>query len=501
MKVCSSSEMHRIDALAAEKFNIPTIVLMENAASACVSEIIHFNSFTVICGKGNNGGDGLAISRRLINMGKDVKVYLAMGDVYSGDALINYNILKSMGAEIKCFSDTAELENDMIRSECVVDALFGTGIKGEVKSPAREIIESINKCGKYVLSVDVPSGINSDSGKVEGTAVKADKTVTFAAYKKGMLLYPAADFVGETIVADISIPTAAFDICNVKINTIDPEYVQRVMPKRSADSHKGDYGRIFVIGGSVGMAGAVCLACNAAFKTGAGIVTACVPKKINDIVQISVPQAMTFPADFEKDADRIIEKMADYDVILFGNGIGREKCVQVLLERVLHNASVPVVIDADGLYALAQDAELLKNTKAPVILTPHSGEMARLAGISAAEVENRRIEVAEEFSKNFGVTLVLKGNHSIISAPDGAIYVNLTGNSGMATAGSGDCLAGMVAALAAVSSQVDAAALAVYLHASAGDFAKEQLSEASLTSVDIINAISHILPVEKELKM
>lgn len=498
MKACSSSEMHRIDALASEKFNIPTIVLMENAAGACVSEIKHFKSFTVICGKGNNGGDGLAISRRLINMGKNVKVYLAMGDAYSGDALINYNILKSMGAEIKCFPDTAELENDMIRSECVVDALFGTGINGEVKSPAREIIESINRCGKYVLSVDVPSGINSDSGKVEGMAVKADKTVTFAAYKKGMLLYPAAYFTGTTIVADISVPAAAFDICDVKINTVDSEYVQRVMPKRSADSHKGDYGRIFVIGGSVGMAGAVCLACEAAFKTGAGIVTACVPREINDIVQISVQQAMTFPADFEKDADRIIEKMADYDVILFGNGIGREKCVQVLLKRVLHSASVPVVIDADGLYALAQNTELLRKTEASVILTPHSGEMARLAGMSAADVENSRFEVAEAFSRKFGVTLVLKGNHSIISAPDGAMYVNLTGNSGMATAGSGDCLAGMVAALAAVSSQVEAAALAVYLHAAAGDFAKEQLSEASLTSVDIINAISHILPVENK---
>lgn len=498
MKVCSSSEMRRIDALASEKFNIPTIVLMENAASACVSEIRHFNSFTVICGKGNNGGDGLAISRRLINMGKDVKIYLALGDAYSGDALINYNILKSMGAEMKSFADIAELENDMVRSECVVDALFGTGIKGEVKSPAGEIIEAINGCGTYVLSVDVPSGINSDSGKVESVAVKADKTVTFVAYKKGMLLYPAADFTGDVVVADISIPGAAFDICDVKINTIDPEYIQKAMPKRSANSHKGDYGKIFVIGGSVGMAGAVCLACDAAFKMGAGIVTACVPKEINDIVQISVPQAMTFPADFEKDADKILEKMADYDVILFGNGIGREKYVTALVEKVLHKAKVPVVIDADGLYALAQDVEMLKKVVAPVILTPHSGEMARLAGVSIADVENNRFETAEAFSRKFGLTLVLKGNHSIISAPDGAMYVNLTGNSGMATAGSGDCLAGMTAALAAVSTPIDAATLAVYLHAAAGDFAKEQLSEASVTSVDIISAIPHILPVEKK---
>lgn len=500
MKVCYAEQMRRIDALAAEKFNIPGIVLMENAASACVNQIKHFESFTVICGKGNNGGDGLAIARRLINMGKRVNIYLAIGDNYSGDALINFNILKAMGAEIKNPCDLSELERDLLICDCCVDAVFGTGIHGAVKSPAKEIIETVNRCAKYVLSVDVPSGIDADSGEISGAAVKADKTVTFAAYKTGLLLFPAADFAGEVIAADISIPQGAFE--NIKINTLDREYIKSIMPKRKANSHKGDYGKIFVIGGSRGMAGAVCLACEGAFKAGAGIVTACVPEEINDIVQINSVQSMTYPVDFEKDSDKIVEKMKGYDVILFGNGIGRAEFVTDLLEKVLAAAAVPVVIDADGLFALAKKPEMIKSCKGEMIITPHSAEMARLTGISASDVEKDRFQLSKQFAEENRLTLVLKGNHSIITAPDGAQYVNMTGNSGMATAGSGDVLAGMTAGFAATADSTEkAACIAVYLHGAAGDYAAEQLCETAVTAPDILSAVPHILPVEKKLKI
>ncbi len=498
MKVCFSEEMRRIDALAIEKFNIPGIVLMENAASACVLEIKHFDTFTVVCGRGNNGGDGLAIARRLIIMGKKVNIYLALGDAFSGDALINYNILKAMGVK---FKDTqcGDFEKDLLTSDCVVDAILGTGIKGEIKSPVAEIIEKINKNSRYILSVDVPSGINADSGEAE-CAVRADKTVTFAAYKTGMLLYPAANFTGEIVVADISIPPSAFE--DININTIDEEYAKRIMPKRKANSHKGDYGKIFIIGGSCGMAGAVTLAAKAAFRVGAGIVTACVPEEINDVVQKSCIEAMTYPVDFEKDADKIASKMKGYDAILFGNGIGREEYVSNLLQKVLETSKVPVVIDADGLFALSKNLELLKRCKCPVILTPHSAEMGRLISKAPEDVEKDRLGVSRGFATEFGVALVLKGNHSIITAPCGTQYINLTGNNGMATAGSGDVLAGITAALAVtVRDVLGAASLAVYLHALAGDCAAETIGETSLVALDIVNALPQILPVETKTKV
>ncbi len=492
MKVCTPQEMRNIDRIASEKFNIPSIVLMENAASACLAEIRDFSDFVVICGKGNNGGDGLAIARRLLVMGKNVKLYLALGSDFSGDALVNYNILKSMG--IKMLTDFTSFECDVKCADCVVDAIFGTGFSGAVVEPVAEIIRCINKNAKFVLSVDVPSGINADTGDAE-IAVTADKTVTFAAYKKGLLLFPAADFAGEVVVGDISIPEAAFEIEKVKINTTDDDFAAALMPKRHANSHKGDYGKLLVIGGQSGMKGAVALSCLSALRMGAGLVTACIPKEIEKTFCDMPEEVMTKAYDFENDMDKIADMVNDYDAVLFGNGIGRGEHILPLLEKILEKIKVPLVVDADGLFALSKKPELISGKKA--ILTPHSMEMARLLGKVAAEVEKNRFSLSKNFAEKYNVTLVLKGNHSIIVAPDGSQNVNMTGNSGMATAGSGDVLAGMVAALLAQKEPFDAATLAVYLHGKAGDYAKATLSEASVIASDIISSLPHILPVEK----
>lgn len=492
MKVCTPEQMQSIDRTASEKFNIPSIVLMENAASVCVEKISHFDSYVVICGKGNNGGDGLAIARRLVIMGKKVKIYLALGENFSGDALVNYNILKSMG--VKMLSDFSTFACDIKCADCVVDAIFGTGFSGEVKPPVSDIIECINKNSKFTLCVDVPSGIDSETGEVSTLAVKASKTVTFAAYKKGMLLFPAADFTGEVEVGDISIPREA--LSNIKINTTDEEYAASLMPKRHANSHKGDYGKILVIGGQSGMKGAVALACLSALRMGAGLVTACVPEEIANLYENMPEEVMTKAFDFEKDADKIADMVNDYDAVLFGNGIGRSGYVLPLLEKVLEKIKIPIVVDADGLFALSQKPEIIFGKNA--VLTPHSMEMARLLGTRIECVEKGRFSVSYDFAKKYNVTLVLKGNHSIISAPDGRQNVNMTGNSGMATAGSGDVLAGMVAALLTKKASFDAATLAVHLHGRAGDYAKAQLSEASVIASDIINSLPHILPVENQ---
>lgn len=494
MKVCTAGEMRSIDAFSIEKLNIPGIVLMENAARACTQEIAGFESFVIVVGKGNNGGDGLAIARQLINLGKKAEVYLVFADEFSGNAKINREILRSMNIPVKSCSDIDKLIADIKTSDCVVDAVFGTGIKGDVTGIAKDVIEAINKHSKYTLSVDVPSGINSDTGEVSNAAVKADKTVTFAAYKRGMLLYPAADFTGEVMVADIQIPQMAFDELEIKVNTTDEEFVKRTMPKRKANSHKGDYGKILVIGGKVGMGGAVLLSSMASLKMGAGLVTACIPKEMSGYIGELPYEVMTMPMDFSEDADKIADLVNNYDVVLFGNGIGREEYVFTLLSKILDKIEVPIVIDADGLFALSKFPEKITGKKA--VLTPHSMEMARLLGVDVETVEKNRFELSKEFSEKYNVTLVLKGNHSIITAPDGHQNINMTGNSGMATAGSGDVLAGMTASLLAICEPFSAATLAVHFHGKSGDRARDNLCEASVMAGDIIEGLPHILPVE-----
>lgn len=499
MKVCTAGEMRQIDAITIEKFNIPGIVLMENAANSCTREISTFDRYVVVVGKGNNGGDGLAIARQLINLGKNVEVYLVFADDFSGDAKINRDILKSMNIEPKSCDDLDSFSVSIKTADCIVDAIFGTGIKGEVTGQAKNVIEIINEYSKYTLSVDVPSGINSDNGEVSEVTVKADKTVTFAAYKKGMLLYPAADYTGEVVVSNIQIPEMAFDELGIKINTTDEDFAAKLMPKRNKNSHKGDYGKILIIGGKLGMGGAVYLSSLAALKMGAGLVTLCIPKELSGYIKELPPEVMTMPMDFLKDSDKIAEMVNNYDAVLFGNGIGRDDEVIALLEKILDKIEVPIVVDADGLYALSKFPKKIMGKEA--ILTPHSMEMARLLGVGPGEVEKNRFEFSKEFAEKYGVTLVLKGNHSIITAPDGEQYVNMTGNSGMATAGSGDVLAGMTVALLAIKDSFSAATLATHLHGKSGDFAREKLSETSVMAGDIIEGIPHILPVENAKNM
>ncbi|MBE7016254.1 MAG: NAD(P)H-hydrate dehydratase [Ruminococcaceae bacterium] len=499
MKVCFAEEMRNADKTAIEEYGIPGIVLMENAGAACARAMECFEKITIVCGKGNNAGDGLCIARHLVSCGKDVKVYLAMGREFAGDALVNYNILTNMRVEMySCQSPDFEI--DLERSDCVCDAIFGTGIKGEVPEFLVDVIEKINRLSRYILSVDMPSGVNADTGEVANAAVKADKTITFAAYKMGLLLFPGCDYAGSIEVADITIPHDALSL--VKAETVDENEVLRLLPKRQRNSHKGDYGKVFVIGGSMGMAGAVTLAARAVFKSGAGLCTVCVPKELNDIIQSSVVEATVFPADFEKEQDKIIEKIKDFDVVLFGNGIGREDYVKELLFKVMENVTCPLIIDADGLFALKENPDMLRNCRSEVMLTPHTMEFSRILGGSVAEVEKNRCRLSAEFAKEYFVTLVLKGNHTIITAPDGAMYFNLTGNSGMATAGSGDVLAGMAAGLAhRCKSLTDAAKLAVYLHGKAGDKAASIFGENGMTASDIVDAIPHIFPVEKDERL
>lgn len=513
-KACYSEEMRSLDCAATEIGMIPSIILMENAALSCVSELkkdfnLKKSRVAVFCGKGNNGGDGLAIARHLFNMGVKVTVYLVNGNEFSGDALINYDIVKASDIPVDTITDTDGFEYEIRSYDIVIDAILGTGIKGTVRGIAFDVIRLINENARYTLSVDVPSGINSDSGDICGICIKADKTVTFAAYKIGMFMFPASDYTGEILVADISIPEKVIEMQNLQINVTDDRFVRSVISDRDNNTHKGDYGKLLIIAGSKGMTGAAYLASMAALKSGAGLITLACPQSVHNIMETKTTEVMTFPVGDNDGhmaytaASSLVSRAKTADAILIGPGIGRFNDTTEVVKTVLRNANVPVIVDADALYAVSQDKELLRDCTCDLIFTPHAMEMSRLTGLDIDYIEENRIQVSREFSEEIGATLLLKGHHSIVTSPSLRQYINNTGNPGMASGGSGDVLSGIIAAL--VARGIDgtkAASSAAYIHGLAGDIAKDRYGVESMTAVDILNclpeAFCRILQVDKK---
>ncbi len=514
MKACFASEMRSVDKAATEIGGIPSIVLMENAAIACVNELKKdFNDLTqkriaIFCGKGNNGGDGFAIARHLCNNGVDVAVYLVCGNEFGGDAKTNFDIIKKMNINIDVVSDTENLKYIIRSYDVIIDAIYGTGIHGTVSGISYDVINEINENSRYTMSVDVPSGINSDSGEICGVCVKADKTVTFAAYKVGMLMFPAADYVGEVTVADISIPEYVLDGQNIKINVTDEKFMRENFPVRKNNSQKGDYGKVLVIAGSVGLTGAAYLSSQSAVVSGSGLVTLAIPSSLNGAMEAKTTEVMTVPLmDMNGHissaaTDEIIKLMEKADAILIGPGMGRSRDAVRIIESVLAKSTVPVIVDADGINAVAENKNVLNGCTCPVIFTPHAVEMSRLAELDKDYIEDNRIVVSKEFAEEYGATVILKGHRTIVTASDGEQYINITGNSGLATGGSGDVLAGITASLCARGiNEAKAAAMAVYIHGKAGDIAMEKYGIESVTATAVMEsipyAISQILQVEK----
>ena len=509
MKACFASEMRGVDKAASEIGGIPSIVLMENAAMACVEELkndfanLSEKSVAVFCGKGNNGGDGFAIARHLYNMGIDVAVYLVCGNEFKGDAKINFDIIKRMNINIDVISDIEDLKYIVRSYDIIVDAIFGTGISGTVRGISYDVISEINDNAKYIVAVDVPSGINSDSGEICGVCIKADKTVTFAAYKVGMLMFPAADYVGKVTVKNISIPDYIIDVQNLKINVIDDKFVRSNFPKRENNSQKGDYGKVLVIAGSAGMTGAAYLSSQTAVTTGSGLVTLAVPSSLNSAMEAKTTEVMTVPLSDRNGRisagaiDEILKRVDKADTVLIGPGLGRCDDVSEVVESVLEYSKVP----ADGINAVAENMKALSSCTCPVIFTPHTVEMSRLTGLEREYIEDNRLVTAKEFAEENGVTLILKGHHTIVTGQDGEQYINITGNSGLATGGSGDVLAGTVASLVSRGiNETVASAMAVYIHGLAGDIAKDKYGIESVTASKVMEcipcALRQILQVE-----
>lgn len=508
MKACFASQMREIDRAATENGGIPSIILMENAALACVEELKKdFGDFkgrraAVFCGKGNNGGDGFAIARHLSQLGADVSVYLVCGNEFRGDAKVNFDIIKKMDINIDVISDTENLKYIIRSCEMVIDAIYGTGIHGSVTGISYDVINEINENSRYTLSVDVPSGIDSDSGAVCGICIKSTKTVTFAAYKVGMLLFPAADFTGEVKVADISIPNYIIEAQNININVTDKAFVRDTFPKREKNTHKGDYGKVLVIGGSAGLSGAAYLSSQSAVCTGSGLVTLAIPDCIASAMEAKTTEVMTLSLPSigghisSSAADMLASAIEKTDAVLIGPGLGRSRDAQIIVQSVLKVSTVPVIIDADGINAAAQIPDAIKDCECPLIFTPHTAEMSRLTGLDCDYIDENRLSVSREFAEEYGATVILKGPHTIVTAPDGLQYTNITGNSGLATGGSGDVLAGITASLAARGiNETSAAAMSVYIHGTAGDIAKEKFGIESVTATKVMENISEALQI------
>lgn len=486
MNLVTAEQMRAIETRAAREYGLTGDVLMENAAGAAVRHLMLRRGpgparATVFCGKGNNGGDGWAVARLLTERGWKVEVYHPGLDVaLSPESEANRRRAISLGIPNYSWDQRLTFHGDL-----VIDAILGTGVRGEIDGPIKQLIQAINGSGLPVLALDIPSGIASDTGQIAGVAVKASWTVAFGLLKAGEAVYPGKEYCGEVIVDPIGIPQALLEQEN-DWRTIDETTVGSMLPRRAMDTHKGKNGHLLVAGGSEGMTGAATLSALAGLRAGAGLVT--LAKRPKVVFYEKPMEIMTINWN--------TVHLSDYNAVVFGPGLSTAGDGEVILERILATEDIPRVIDADGLNLLA--ARVSRNDaivfKGPVVVTPHPGEMARLCRCTPSEVQAERTKIALEKAAEWKTIVVLKGAATLVATPEGRLWVNKTGNPGMSTAGTGDVLTGVIGALMAQGLKPEEAAVAgVYLHGMAGDLAAQDIGEVGLVASDLLERLPQAL--------
>ncbi len=507
MYLTTAAEMREMDRRTIEDFGLPGRVLMENAGRGAVGFFLECfgrlegRSAAVIAGRGNNGGDGFVMARYLHQQGINVSVYLLSerGRV-QGDALTNLALLDPAGVPVIALPDLEAFETvsaEIGRHAVFIDAILGTGLNSDVRGYFRTAIERINELGRPVFAVDIPSGLNADTGRICGVCIRAAATATFAFAKCGHLIPPGAALTGDLRIVDIGIPAHIVESVAPRQQAILPQTASGAVPRRQRDAHKGTSGHLLVVAGSPGKTGAAAMAALSAMRTGAGLVTLAVPKSLNPVVEPQVTEVMTalLPETVdgaldEKALDRILALAADKKCLAIGPGIGTGEETRHLVRQVVAKSPVPLVIDADGLNCLAGGTGVLKQAGVPVVLTPHPGEMSRLSGISTGEIQADRIGRAREFAEAHGVFLVLKGAATVVAAPDGRCLINTTGNPGMASGGMGDVLTGLIAGWMTQGLDPLAACLAgVFLHGRAADALSEESGPFGYLASDVMRQI------------
>ena len=521
MKALTAEQMREADRLTTERYGIPSLQLMENAGAAITEFLrekfdgLERRNIVVLCGKGNNGGDGLVVARRLKESGCAPEVFLfANPGAVEGDAAVNLKRWQQGLGELHVVTSPSEWESAraaLASTDLIVDALLGTGLRGPVEGLLSSVIQDINAARakrnssgrKFVVAVDMPSGLASDSQDFAGPVVTSDFTVTLTAPKVGQLVLPSSSNCGALVVRNIGTPPELLESDpHLKIHWIEAGEFRALPLERDPSSNKGTYGHALIVAGSLGKSGAAVLSAHGALRSGAGLVTVATPKDVQSVVAAGMPEMMTVPlasteagtASFRNfDYGRFTEVARGKSVIAIGPGLSMQHETQQFIRTLVTETELPIILDADGLNAYDGMADHLNERRAPALaITPHPGEMARLLGVTVKEVQARRLEVALEAAGRWRAHVILKGFHTILATPSGHAYINTTGNPGMATGGTGDVLTGILAGLTAqfgIDDWTRVLSFGVYLHGLAGDIAASRVGQASLIASDLVGAL------------
>ena len=505
MKIALAEEMRRIDKMAADTYGIDTLLLMENAGRAAADALtgvlgeVAGRTVCVLAGSGNNGGDAYAAARHLLSRGAKVAIY-AVGNAehLTSAAKNNLEICRKLGIPVRALEQDRDWEKLRIYlrlADGVLDGILGTGIKGPLRETEDRLIRMVNEEARHVVSIDVPSGVDADTGMTHGAAILAETTASFGLPKAGLFFCPGAACAGKIVVDSISLPQALLEDKAILQEYLDDAAAQALLPSRPADAHKGVCGCVLVVAGSRGMTGAAAMAAKAVLRSGAGVATVATADSVADILAAKLTEVMTKPLPEiqrgvlgETATDALAAMLPKYDTVLIGPGLGRAPETGAMVRRFAARVKAPLVLDADALYAFCGHTEELSGIGAPLIMTPHLGEMAELLGIKAPQLRENLVAHARKAAADWRAILVLKSECTIVAFPDGRVFFTSKGNSSMATAGAGDVLAGAVAGMAKEAGPEAAALLGMFLHGYAGDLAAEEKAEG-LIAGDILEKL------------
>ncbi len=500
MKISSVKEMRNMDRTAIQNYGIIEELLMENAGQAAYFVIlkqmgVKDKKFVVLCGTGNNGGDGLVVARKIHSTGGEVRIFILDEEAkFKGSAGKNFEMISKLPVEIimiKSKGALKALKADLSQCHAVVDALFGTGLSRNVEDLYQDVIKLVNKSGKMVFSLDIPSGINGNTGKIMGIAVSSDHTITFGLPKIGNLLYPGYEHCGKLYVSHISFPPSLYNSDSLKIEVNEPVK----LCKRERKAHKGDFGHVLFIAGASNYYGAPYLSSYSFLKAGGGYSRLAAPASIIPLIAskgseiVFMPQEETASGSIAlKNMDRLLELSERVDMVVMGPGLSLNEETQELARRLTKEIKKPLLIDGDGITSICDNTGILAQRLKPTVLTPHAGEMSKITGAEAGRIEENPIEILQNEVKKLNAIIVLKGAHSLIGYPDGRVFINMSGNPGMATAGSGDVLTGAIAAMFGLGLSLEEAVKAgVFIHGVSGDLAAEDKGEDGITAQDILD--------------